>query len=154
MSEQGRLFLGARQRRARRLLQRRIGWVVGSLAGALLACLIALAVMVRKVHESPPLPTALLLPVTVEVTEQGFRPSVIIVQPGVEVRWAIKRGRHKIVDLAESWEGESKDGGVFIRTMPVAGESTFFLDYECRLHGRQGSIHILPAPVQAPGGGI
>ena len=131
-----------------------MGWVVGALAGALLICLIALASLVRKVNELSPLPTVLLLPVTVEVTELGFRPGVIIVQPGAEVRWAFREGRHSLADVAGTWESGPQEGGVFSRTMPTAGETISFLDYECRFHGRRGSIHLLPEPIRASNGGV
>ena len=150
----GRLFLGARRRRARRLLRRRVGWVVGALATALLVCLVALAMLVRRVGELPALPTSLLLPVVVEIDEEGFRPGVIIVQPGAEVRWVFKEGRHTVTDLGGEWDSGPMQRGVFLRSMPAAGAAITFLDYECTFHGRRGSIHLLPAPIESMVGGI
>lgn len=146
MPGQGRLFLGARRRRARRILRRRVGWVVGSLAVSLAVCLVCLAILVRRVSDYSPLPTSLLLPVQVEVTANGFRPGVIIVQPGAEIRWVFREGRHTVTDPAGVWDSGPMDRGVFLRSMPKDGASISFIDYECSLHGRRGSIHLLPTP--------
>ena len=154
MQNTGRLFLGARRRRARRLLRQRVGWIVGVLAAALMASLIALVILVLEVNDPNPLPTAMLIPVVVEVTEDGFRPEVVIVQPGTEIRWVVRSGVHRIVAVDDSWQSESRDRGVFIHMPSRVGDSIAYLEYECTEHGHKASIHLLPEPEARGIGGI
>lgn len=132
-----------------------MGWLVGVLALALAASLATLVVLIVQSEPFEIAPRSWGPPLVVEVTSQGFRPAVVIAQPGVVVRWHFVEGRHTVTESTGLWDSGERTEGWFERRLEPMGSAGAVLEVRCRDHGTVGVVHVLPpAPSGEEGGSL